>query len=68
MALFVQIFEKQNLNSEGSFFQLEVDGITDITVKELKKKIEEEKLILVEDQKLFCAGVELTNEKVLSLV
>ena len=66
MALYVQLFGKQILNNEES--KLAVDGITDMTVKQVKKKIEKEKRIPVEYQKLFFAGVELTNEKVLMLV
>ena len=68
MALHVQLFDKTNLNEEGSLFKLELDGITDMTVKQVKQKIEEEKNVLVENQRLFCAGVELTNKQGLQLV
>ena len=68
MALYVQLFDKTNLNKEGSLFKLELDGITDMTVKQVKQKIEEEKKVLVENQRLFCAGVELTNKQGLQLV
>lgn len=67
MALYVQLFQP-NLNSEGSCFKLEVDGTTEMTVKEVKKQIKKEKKVPVEDQKMFYAGVELTNGKRLKLV